>query len=95
MNDMVHRAKFFRFQWPYGIDDCIPIKKNYKLQNTNYKQITNYNVLNYKQEINKKLLQGVQGDGFLEKSPPGRRRQEKYHGNRKNQTNLRGKEKAL
>jgi hypothetical protein len=24
---------------------------------------------------NKKLLQGVQGDGFLEKSPPGRRRQ--------------------
>jgi acyl carrier protein len=28
-----------------------------------------------KQKINKKLLQGVQGDGFLEKSPPGRRRQ--------------------
>jgi len=25
---------------------------------------------------NQKLLQGVQGDGFLEKSPPGRRRQE-------------------
>jgi len=25
--------------------------------------------------INQKLLQGVQGDGFLEKSPPGRRRQ--------------------
>jgi hypothetical protein len=25
--------------------------------------------------FNKKLLQGVQGDGFLEKSPPGRRRQ--------------------
>jgi hypothetical protein len=24
---------------------------------------------------NEKLLQGVQGDGFLEKSPPGRRRQ--------------------
>jgi hypothetical protein len=24
--------------------------------------------------FNKKLLQGVQGDGFLEKSPPGRRR---------------------
>jgi hypothetical protein len=24
---------------------------------------------------NKKLLQGVQGGGFLEKSPPGRRRQ--------------------
>jgi malonyl-CoA/methylmalonyl-CoA synthetase len=26
--------------------------------------------------FNKKLLQGVQGDGFLEKSPPGRRRQD-------------------
>jgi hypothetical protein len=25
--------------------------------------------------INQKLLPGVQGDGFLEKSPPGRRRQ--------------------
>ena len=25
--------------------------------------------------FNEKLLQGVQGDGFLEKSPPGRRRQ--------------------
>jgi hypothetical protein len=24
------------------------MKKNYKLQNTNYKQITNYNVQNYK-----------------------------------------------
>jgi len=28
-----------------------------------------------KRENNQKLLQGVQGDGFLEKSPPGRRRQ--------------------
>jgi hypothetical protein len=36
---------------------------------TNYKQIPNYN------KINQKLLQGVQGGGFLEKSPPGRRRQ--------------------
>jgi hypothetical protein len=26
-------------------------------------------------KFNKKLLQGVRGDGFLEKSPPGRRRQ--------------------
>ncbi len=25
--------------------------------------------------INQKLLRGVQGGGFLEKSPPGRRRQ--------------------
>ena len=30
---------------------------------------------NKNQKNNKKLLQGVQGDGFLEKSPPGRRRQ--------------------
>jgi ubiquinone/menaquinone biosynthesis C-methylase UbiE len=28
-----------------------------------------------KAKNNQKLLQGVQGDGFLEKSPPGRRRQ--------------------
>jgi hypothetical protein len=27
--------------------------------------------------INKKLLCGVQGGGFLEKSPPGRRRQKR------------------
>ncbi|UCH93136.1 MAG: FAD-dependent oxidoreductase [Candidatus Aminicenantes bacterium] len=51
------------------------LKQNHKLQNTNYKQITNHNVQNYKQKNNEKLLQGVQGDGFLEKSPPGRRRQ--------------------
>jgi hypothetical protein len=87
------------------------MKKNYKLQITNYKQTTNYNVQNYKRNgifgvdqaldqliinpkgghglpkdsfrlqtmtaFNEKLLQGVQGDGFLEKSPPGRRRQRK------------------
>jgi thiamine-phosphate pyrophosphorylase len=29
-------------------------------------------------EANQKLLRGVQGDGFLEKSPPGRRRQEVF-----------------
>jgi len=29
-------------------------------------------------ENNQKLLLGVQGDGFLEKSPPGRRRQSIY-----------------
>jgi tyrocidine synthetase-3 len=29
-------------------------------------------------KLNKKLLQGVQGGGFLEKSPPGRRRQKIY-----------------
>jgi excinuclease UvrABC ATPase subunit len=32
--------------------------ENYKLQNTNYKHITNYNVQNYKQKTNEKLLQG-------------------------------------
>ena len=53
--------------------------RNYKLQVTNYKQITNYNVQNYKQKINKKLLRGGQGGNrlplpgaFLEKSPPNR-----------------------
>ena len=49
--------------------------KNYKLQNTNYKQIPNYNVQNYKQKDNKKFLQGVQGGSFYKKRPPGRRRQ--------------------
>jgi hypothetical protein len=38
------------------------MKENHKLQITNKK-------------TNEKLLQGVQVDGFLEKSPPGRRRQ--------------------
>jgi non-ribosomal peptide synthetase component F/acyl carrier protein len=33
------------------------------------------NEVEFKIEYNEKLLQGVQGDGFLEKSPPGRRRQ--------------------
>jgi amino acid adenylation domain-containing protein/non-ribosomal peptide synthase protein (TIGR01720 family) len=32
----------------------------------------------YHDEINEKLLWGVQGGGFLEKSPPGRRRQKIY-----------------
>jgi amino acid adenylation domain-containing protein len=43
---------------------------NYKLQHTNY------DIQDYKE--NKKLLQGVQGGGFLEKNPPGRRRQKIY-----------------
>jgi amino acid adenylation domain-containing protein len=34
---------------------------------------------NYHDEYNQKLLRGVQGGGFLEKSPPGRRRQKLYH----------------
>ncbi|MGD2085956.1 MAG: amino acid adenylation domain-containing protein [Candidatus Aminicenantes bacterium] len=50
------------------------INKNYKLQNTNYKQITNPGDQNstVKKFTNEKLLRGVQGGGFLEKSPPGR-----------------------
>jgi amino acid adenylation domain-containing protein len=57
---------------------------NYKLQNTNYKQITNYKIQitniekqnpTPKDSTNQKLLWGVQGGGFLEKSPPGRLRQ--------------------
>ena len=37
------------------------MKKNYKLQNTNYKQITNYNVRNYKQKNNQKFLRMFHG----------------------------------
>jgi malonyl CoA-acyl carrier protein transacylase len=117
---------------PHGIGDLL--EKNYKLQNTNYKQNTNIFLLSAKSEeglfqqvknyrdflslhqdlslvdicytaavgrshfnhrlaiiaadrddlldqldkisSNQKLLQGVQGDGFLEKSPLGRRRHE-------------------
>jgi hypothetical protein len=66
------------------------MRKNYKLQNTNYKQIPNYNVRNYKQKnkgshglhqdsfklqtmtaLIKSFCGGVQGGGFLEKSPHG------------------------
>ncbi|MGD2086560.1 MAG: AMP-binding protein [Candidatus Aminicenantes bacterium] len=36
-----------------------------------------FKIINY--EINQKLLWGVQGGGFLEKSPPGRRRQKIYN----------------
>jgi hypothetical protein len=55
--------------------------ENYKLQNTNYKQITNYKLQitnigkqnsTVKKSTNEKLLWGVQGGGFLEKSPPGK-----------------------
>ena len=53
--------------WPHGMGDLL--LENYKLQNTNYKQIPDYNVQNYKQKINQQLLQGGQGDGFHEKSP--------------------------
>ncbi|MGD2093077.1 MAG: amino acid adenylation domain-containing protein, partial [Candidatus Aminicenantes bacterium] len=41
----------------------------------------NLSIKNYKQKINKKLFRGVQGGGFLEKSPPmlhGARRQKIY-----------------
>ncbi len=34
-------------------------------------------VVNDAKPISQKLLPGVQGDGFLEKSPPGRRRQKR------------------
>ncbi len=48
------------------------MKENYKLQNTNYKQITNYNVQNYKQKINEKFFRGSRG-AIFQKSPPGKR----------------------
>jgi hypothetical protein len=38
------------------------MKENYKLQNTNYKQITNYNVRNYKQKT--KGSHGLHQDSF-------------------------------
>jgi len=41
-----------------------------------FKQIyTDFFIFNYKGKINQKLLRGVQGGGFLEKSHPGCRRQ--------------------
>ncbi|MFC2145978.1 amino acid adenylation domain-containing protein [Acidobacteriota bacterium] len=41
-------------------------------------ELTFERFLNYKQKINEKLLRGVQEGGFLEKSPPGHRRQKIY-----------------
>jgi hypothetical protein len=49
--------------------------KNYKLQNTNYKQITNYNVQNYKQrgkeesKIMKSFCRGSRGVVFSKRAP--------------------------
>jgi hypothetical protein len=42
------------------------MKKNYKLQNTNYKQITNYNVQKYKQrgKEESKIMNSKGGHGF-------------------------------
>jgi hypothetical protein len=40
-------TKVFAGSRPHGMGDLLV--KNYKLQNTNYKQIPNYNVQNYKQ----------------------------------------------
>jgi len=54
------------------------MKENHKLQNTNYKGghglHKNTSRLQTMTAFNEKLLRGVQGGGFLEKSPPGRRR---------------------
>jgi amino acid adenylation domain-containing protein len=47
---------------------------NHKLQTNSKSQITNKT----KNTFNEKLLRGVQGGSFLEKSPPGRRRQKLY-----------------
>jgi hypothetical protein len=62
------------------------MKENYKLQNTNYKQITikknksshglhKGHIKSQTMTAFNQKLWGVQGGGFLEKSPPGRRRQ--------------------
>ncbi len=50
------------------------------------------------EEIDQKLLQGVQGDGFLENSPPGRRRQSKLEflgGLRNHTTGCYGREEQV
>ena len=44
----------------------------------NQQGLTFERFVNYEQIINQKLLRGGQGGGFLEKSPPGRRRQKIY-----------------
>jgi len=74
MNNVVHSEKYCMFQWPYEIDYCGPIKKNYKSQIT-MSEITNMKRVGAVREPPLPFLQGVQGGGFLEKSPPGRRRQ--------------------
>jgi hypothetical protein len=45
------------------------MNKNYKLQNTNYKQIPNYNVQNYKQKIIKSFCGGSRGAVFSKRAP--------------------------
>jgi len=101
---VVHSEKYCMFQWFYGLDDWGSIKKNYKIQNTNYKQITNYksqitnNMAHELHELprfgatsNKKLLRRVQGAVFSKRAPwpPEAIKNGTY------QTNLRGKEKTL
>jgi len=83
-------AKFDHDLWDYL--DYHDEKKNYKLQNTNYKQITNYKLQitkktahQFRQLIrtgatpNQKFLQGgPRGTVFTKRVPPGRRRQKAY-----------------
>ena len=57
--DEVRAARQLVLRWEKKEDEKMRSwedEKNYKMQNTNYKQITNYNVQNYKQKISKKLL---------------------------------------
>ena len=50
-------------------------EENYKLQNTNNMAHELHELSRIGATSNEKLLWGVQGGGFLEKSPHGRRRQ--------------------
>jgi hypothetical protein len=68
-----------RYYGIYALDahGKLPISKKMQLNFPSYKSMfeimTVYVKIN--QKVNQKLLLGVQGGGFLEKSPPGRRRQ--------------------
>jgi len=65
-----------------GINEGKKMSKNYKLQNTNYKQKTKGShglhqgsfKLQTMTAFYEKLLRGVQGGGFLEKNPPGKKK---------------------
>ncbi|MGD2089480.1 MAG: amino acid adenylation domain-containing protein, partial [Candidatus Aminicenantes bacterium] len=65
--------KFDQDLWDY--QDYHDKKKNHKSQIT---KKAGHESAPIKTTPNKKLLRGVQGGGFLEKSPPGRRRQKIY-----------------
>ncbi|UCH97440.1 MAG: CIA30 family protein, partial [Candidatus Aminicenantes bacterium] len=64
-----------RYYGIYALDAHakLPISKKIQLNFPTYKSM--FEIMTVYVKINQKLLRGVQGGGFLEKSPPGRRRQ--------------------